>query len=336
MANDDPTPGGQGDQFDQLGGEEGSGFVPPSEETTDALLGAVGFDERAADFSGMIDLGDRYLGMRTADAGEKLKIARAVERYGDVGADCVAHAVNDLLSDGLTPVAFITYFGVKERDEAVAGEVATGIAEGAEQAGILLFGGRMGVKPDVLTGVDLVGTAAGVGNPSDVYSGEAAEGDRLVGFPSSGIHSAGLETARSVLLEEYEYADTVPGADTETIADRLLRPTRLYTYLTDHLRDSIVHAAVQITDGGFQSLSQMGEYRYSITDPLEPQPVFDLIQDTGDLDTETMYRTFTMGTGFVVAVPESAANELVSETDGEIVGIVERGSGIAIRGLEIE
>ncbi|HOV52200.1 MAG TPA: AIR synthase-related protein, partial [Methanothrix sp.] len=43
---------------------------------------------------------------------------------------------------------------------------------------------------------------------------------------------------------------------------------------------------------------------FEITDPLEPQPIFHLLQELGDVDDAEMYRTFNMGMGFVIVVPE--------------------------------
>lgn len=321
------------DQFDRLGAEDESAMVEPTEEMTDALLGAVGHDG-AADFAGMIDIGERYLGLRATGVGPKLALARELESYAGVGTDCVALAVNDLVADGLTPVAFVNYLGVEAPDEDLARRIGSGLAEGAEQAGMLLLGGEMSVKPDVISGFDLVGTAAGIADPDQVFDGEAATGDRLVGFPASGIHAAGIETARRVLAEEHSYDDPLPG-ESGTIGDALLQPTRLYSHLLGPLRETTVHAAVHLGEGGWTALQQMGEYQYSVTEPLEPNPIFALLQEAGDLDPATLYRTFTMGTGFVVAAPESAATELVSVTDGQIIGVVERGSGVSIRGVEV-
>jgi len=41
---------------------------------------------------------------------------------------------------------------------------------------------------------------------------------------------------------------------------------------------------------------------------LEPQPIFGFLQKLGDVDDIEMYRTFNMGMGFVVVVPEEEAS----------------------------
>jgi phosphoribosylformylglycinamidine cyclo-ligase len=48
-----------------------------------------------------------------------------------------------------------------------------------------------------------------------------------------------------------------------------------------------------------------------------------------------MHRTFNMGTGFVAAVDPDAAASLAEAVDGRVIGRVEAGEGVAIRGLEL-
>jgi phosphoribosylformylglycinamidine cyclo-ligase len=49
-----------------------------------------------------------------------------------------------------------------------------------------------------------------------------------------------------------------------------------------------------------------------------------------------MHRTFNMGTGFVAALPEDDA-ETVADTleDARVIGRVESGDSVAVRGLEL-
>jgi phosphoribosylformylglycinamidine cyclo-ligase len=81
----------------------------------------------------------------------------------------------------------------------------------------------------------------------------------------------------------------------------------------------------------------MGSYRYSITDPFEAQPVFEFVQQEGEVTDEEMHRTFNMGTGFVAAVPEADAEEIVGDSeDARVVGEVADGDeAVAVRGLEL-
>jgi phosphoribosylformylglycinamidine cyclo-ligase len=61
---------------------------------------------------------------------------------------------------------------------------------------------------------------------------------------------------------------------------------------------------------------------FQIENLPKPQPIFDLIQATGNVSAAEMYRVFNMGIGFCVVVPN----------DAEIVDLVQR--SFVARGFE--
>ncbi|MFB6068341.1 MAG: phosphoribosylformylglycinamidine cyclo-ligase [Halobacterium sp.] len=309
--------------------------IEDSEAATAALVGAVSGVADTTEYAGLVDLGDRYLALATDGVGTKLLVAEAVEDHSTVGIDCVAMNVNDLVAAGVEPAAFVDYLAVDEPSEQREAELGEGLAAGAEEAGMALVGGETAVMPEVVKGFDLAGTVAGLATEDDLFPGEADAGDALVGFPSSGIHSNGLTLAREAAHREGGFDEPFPGDGYETVGEALLEPTRIYAYLLEHLRDVDVHAAAHVTGGGWTNLERMGEYRYEITNPHPAQAVFEYVQDAGNVSDEEMHRTFNMGTGFVVALPEADAEALAAETDGEIVGRVEDGDEVAIRGLSL-
>jgi phosphoribosylformylglycinamidine cyclo-ligase len=63
--------------------------------------------------------------------------------------------------------------------------------------------------------------------------------------------------------------------------------------------------------------------------------VFEFVREEGNVSEEEMHRTFNMGTGFVAALAPEDAESLAEETDGRIIGRVEEGSGVSIRGLDL-
>ena len=307
--------------------------IAESEAATAALVGAVG--ESAGDYAGLLDIGDRYLGLATDGVGTKLLVAEALADYSTVGIDCIAMNANDLVAAGVRPVAFVDYLAVDEPDERFAEQIGDGLAEGAARAGVELVGGETAVMPEVVKGLDLAGTCAGLAAKDAILPGHADVGDALVGVPSSGIHSNGLTLARTAVTREGDYTDPCPFGDYDTLGEALLEPTRIYTDLLDPMREHGVNAAAHVTGGGWTNLDRLGDHRYAVDDPFDPQPVFDYVQETGNVSDEEMHRTFNMGTGFVAALPPSNAEELAAAVDGRVVGRVEDGEGVAIRGLEL-
>lgn len=312
--------------------------VEASEAATAALIDATG--EFAGDYAGLVDLGDRYLALATDGVGTKLLVAEAVGDYSTIGVDCVAMNANDLVAQGVRPVAFVDYLAVEAPDEETAAEIGEGLRRGGDLAGVALVGGETAVMPEVIRGLDLAGTCAGLADAEDVFPGAAQPGDALVGWPSSGVHSNGLTLAREAATRDHDYADPFPPDSDRSIAEVLLEPTRIYADLREPLRDRTTHAAAHVTGGGWTNLARMGAFRYVVDDPFDAQPVFGFLQAEGEISDAEMHRTFNMGTGFVAALPPTEADALAAETDdGRVIGHVEETPGedgvVAIRGLEL-
>jgi phosphoribosylformylglycinamidine cyclo-ligase len=321
--------------------------VEASEAATGALLAAADDAVEQTAYAGLIDIGDRYLGLATDGVGTKLLVARALDDYSTIGIDCVAMNANDLVAAGVEPVAFVDYLAVDAPDDRVAAEIGEGLAAGAERAGVSLLGGETAVMPDVITDLDLAGTCAGTAAMDAVFRGEARPGDALVGWPSSGIHSNGLTLAREAVTRDHAYTDPAPFDPARSLGEVLLEPTRIYTDLLDPMRDAGVRAAAHVTGGGWTNLLRMGDHRFEVDDPFDPQPVFDFVQEAGSVADLEMYRTFNMGTGFVAACHADEAAALAERTDGRVIGSVEAADGdgdagadadggtVAVRGLEL-
>ena len=307
--------------------------IDASDAATAALVEAVGDSE--GDYAGLLDIGDRYLALATDGVGTKLLVAEALGDYSTVGIDCIAMNVNDLVAAGVRPVAFVDYLAVDEPDELFAEQVGEGLSQGAEIADLELVGGETAVMPEVVTGLDLAGTCAGLAAKEAVFDGVAEPGDRLVGWRSSGIHSNGLTLAREATTRSHAYADPCPFDGYETLGEALLEPTRIYTDLLDPMRAHGVRGAAHVTGGGWTNLQRLGEHGYVIEDPFDPQPVFEFVQSAGNVSDKEMHRTFNMGTGFVAALDPDAATGLAAATGGRVIGRVEAGESVSIRGLEL-
>ena len=211
--NEDP---GEGEEPDRLTYSTVGVDIAESEAATEALVSAVGaFD--TSDYAGLVDIGDRYLALATDGVGTKLLVAEAIGDYSTVGIDCIAMNANDLVAAGIDPVAFVDYLAVEQPDEAVAEQIGQGLSEGAQRAGIALVGGETAVMPEVVTGLDLAGTCAGLAPKDGLFSGKASPGDALVGWPSSGIHSNGLTLAREAVTRRHDYDDPFPEWEDRTI-----------------------------------------------------------------------------------------------------------------------
>jgi len=261
-------------------------------------------------YAGLLDMGSFALAMTTDGVGSKVLIANALQKWDTVGIDCIAMNVNDLYAIGAEPIAFVDYLAVEKVDPERAAQIAIGLRKGAELSNMTIVGGETATLPEIIRGFDLAGTAIGVVDKDKVVTGEKIRvGDVLVGVPSSGLHSNGYTLARRIVAEsKYTYFDRMPGNDT-TIGEELLIPTRIYHEIVELVRKCDVHGLAHITGSGLLKLHRITPLGFEIFDPLEPQPVFRLLQELGNVDDAEMYQTFNMGMGFLVVVVEDEAKE---------------------------
>ena len=275
------------------------------------------------------------IAISTDGVGTKLLVAEAVGQFDTVGIDCVAMNVNDVLCVGARPVALVDYVALEESTPEMLGPLGQGLARGCELAGVTCPGGELAQVREMLRGVhpgravDLVGTAIGTVALDRVLTGDAVRsGDVLLGLESSGLHSNGFTLARHALLGEGRLAldAHVPELGT-TLADELLRPTRIYVKPVLAVLEAglPVHALAHITgDGLFNLVRTARPVGFDIERWPEPKPIFSLVQKLGGVPTAEMYRAFNMGVGFALVVaPDGAdAARRSLEAAGETVHVL--------------
>lgn len=287
-------------------------------------------------YAGLIEFGEYALGLATDGVGSKVLIANEMRRWNTVGIDCIAMNVNDLLAIGAEPLSFVDYLAIAKPDEKVMSQIGEGLQRGAELSRMTIVGGETATLPEIINGFDLAGTCLGAVRKDSIITGEKiVEGDVLVGVPSSGLHSNGYTLARRIIERSaYDYHDPAPYNPETTIGDELLIPTRIYIEILDAIEQCDVHGLAHITGSGLLKLRRITGLGFDIHSPLEPQPIFGLLQELGGVEDLEMYRTFNMGMGFLIVLPESDARLVAEITGGRVVGkIVD--SGIKVGELEI-
>ena len=242
------------------------------------------------------------IALSTDGVGTKLVVAEQLGRWDTVGIDCVAMNVNDVVCVGAVPLAMVDYLAVDRADPDVAGAIGTGLARGAELAGVEIVGGELAQLGELINGLDLAGACFGTVALDSLVTGASIEpGDPVIGLPSSGLHSNGYTLARSALAE-------IPVDDERLgrpLGDVLLEPTEIYVKpVVELLRSELdVRGLAHITSGGLDNLLRLeAEVGYEIDDPLPVPEIFTLILELGDVSDEEMHEVFNMGCGFCVVV----------------------------------
>ncbi|NHW23960.1 MAG: phosphoribosylformylglycinamidine cyclo-ligase [Archaeoglobales archaeon] len=286
-------------------------------------------------YAGVIEVGDFGIAITTDGVGTKILVGIAMKKYNTLGIDCVAANVNDLLAIGAEPLAMVDYIAMQKIDEEIIAEIAKGLEEGCRIANITLVGGETATLPDMIKGFDLAGTALGVVRKDRIITGkDVRPGDVIMALPSSGIHCNGLTLARKVIeASGLSYFDKF---GEKTIGEELLTPTRIYMEVLDIIKNCEVHGLAHITGGAFRKLKRLRkDVKYVIDSPLKPQEIFRFIQKLGNVDELEMYRTYNMGMGFLIIVPEESVS-CVEKFGAKRVGYVEEGEGVFVRDLRLD
>ena len=258
----------------------------------------------------------------TDGVGTKLKLAFLMDKHDTVGIDCVAMCVNDIVCGGAAPMFFLDYIACGKNHPARIADIVSGITEGCRQAECALVGGETAEMPGFypVDEYDLAGFSVGIVDEEKIIDGKKlAAGDVLVGLASSGVHSNGFSLVRKVLdVEHADLTSPVEQLGGKSLGEALLTPTRIYVKAIKALLKAgiDIHAVSHITGGGFyENVPRM------MTDGLTARiqlssfpklPIFQLIQDKGNIPERDMYNTFNMGIGMILALPDGQAQQALS------------------------
>ena len=258
----------------------------------------------------------------TDGVGTKLRLAQLMDKHDTIGIDCVAMCVNDIICGGAAPLFFLDYIACGKNDPARIAEIVTGITEGCRQSECALVGGETAEHPGLMPDddYDVAGFSVGIVDEEKIIDGKRlAQGDVLIGLASTGVHSNGFSLVRKVLdVEHADLTSPVEQLGGKSLGEALLTPTRIYVKAIKALLKAGVdiHAVSHITGGGFyENVPRM------MTDGLTARiqlssfpklPIFQLIQDKGNIPERDMYNTFNMGIGMILALPDGQAQQALS------------------------
>ena len=281
-------------------------------------------------FAGMFEIPKGYknpvMVSGTDGVGTKLDVAFQMKKYDTVGIDCVAMSVNDILCCGVQTSFFLDYIACGKLEADVAADLVKGVADGCVDTGCALLGGETAEMPGFydVGKYDLAGFGVGVGEKKEMIDGSAIkEGDVLIGLSSTGVHSNGFSLVRK-LVQNFDDPFIVDGKDTgKKIGEVLLTPTRIYVKPVMEVLGKYrkaIHGMVHVTGGGFyENIPRMypkakegKKQLISIIkrDSWDIPPVFgELIRPGADLNT--IYNTFNMGIGMVLAVNAKEADAVL-------------------------
>jgi len=285
-----------------------------------------------ANFAGMRD---PVLVASIDSVGTKLKIAFALDRHDTVGADMVNHCVNDIAVVGARPLFFLDYIGCEKLEPRVFDQLLRGLARACRAAKCALIGGETAQLGDMYRKgeYDLAGCIVGLVDRSKIIDGRKIKpGDAILGLPSNGLHTNGYSLARRILFEKMKLKPNsrLPGSTTR-IGNELLREHKNYQPLLTKAPSGVLKGLAHITGGGLidnlprvlpKNCDAVIETR---SWPLPP--IFQALQQNGNVDRKEMYQVFNMGIGMAAIVAERDAKRAMSILGAQRIGRIERGTG---------
>ena len=262
----------------------------------------------------------------TDGVGTKTLVAAEMGIYNTVGEDLLNHCVNDILTIGAKPLFMLDYIGVGKLNSSNMTELISGLVKACKETGCSLIGGEMAEMPEIYgdSHFDLVGTIVGVVEQDRILEGKNIKsGDILIGLASNGLHTNGFTLARSILFEDMSITEYNSALDS-ILGEELLRVHKCYLNSVEPLlSQNLVSGLAHITGGGIE-----GNTSRLLSDGLslqidwnswQPQPIFELIRETGEVPEKEMHKTFNMGIGFVVVCSEKNVDRVtqLARNNGE-------------------
>jgi phosphoribosylformylglycinamidine cyclo-ligase len=321
-------------------GEELVTRIGPAAKATrrpgaDADLGGFGglFDLKAAGFK------DPILVSGTDGVGTKLKLAIDTRKFDGIGQDLVAMCVNDIVVQGAEPLFFLDYYATGKLDVDAAAITVGGIARACKESGCALIGGETAEMPGLYAkgDFDLAGFTVGAVERDGILPklDTMQEGDVLIGFASSGVHSNGYSLVRKVVEKSGLGLDAPSPFGGGSLGEALLTPTRLYVKpALAAMKTGGVKGLAHITGGGItDNLPRClpdgldGEVNL---DSVAVLPVFQWLAKQAGIAESEMLRTFNCGIGMVAVVDEKDADAVIAAFgDGVRIGKLVKGDGEA-------
>ncbi len=250
----------------------------------------------------------------TDGVGTKILIAKKMGNFHTIGQDLVAMCANDILCCGAKPLFFLDYIACGKLDPGKIKNVVDSISEACKLAGCSLIGGETAEMPGVykVDDIDLAGFIVGIVDRKKIINkSNVKKDDRIIGIGSSGPHSNGYSLIRKIidcknldLNKDYRIGD-----ESKSLGDILLTPTTIYYDFLDSIFGKInIHAIANITGGGFyENIARVlpeGLKANIDSKSFTVSPIFDFLQENGNIRTDEMFKVFNMGIGMVLVINE--------------------------------
>ena len=135
-----------------------------------------------------------------------------------------------MITCGAKPLYFLDYVSCVKLDDRVA-DIMVGVLKGCEIAGVELIGGETAEHGKFAKDIDLAGFCTGIVEKNEIIDGSLIKrGDKIIGLPSSGLHSNGYSLINDML---WRHKITFNHSYIGKPMPELLTPTTIYAKQID-------------------------------------------------------------------------------------------------------
>ena len=288
----------------------------------------IGADTSLEGFGGCFDLSktsfkNPVLIAATDGVGTKLEIAQTMNMHYNIGIDLVAMCVNDVLSQGAEPLFFLDYFASNKLNPKIIKEIIEGIVEGCIQSGAALIGGETAEMPGIYNSniYDVAGFCVGaIERESLIKKTNVKEGNIVLAYKSSGVHSNGFSLIRKLIKENnINLQGLAPYDDNAILGNSLLIPTKIYANVIKKiLKFNGVNGIAHITGGGLitnppRAFSNNLAIEINLNSWKLPK-VFSWLKNLGSIPDNELLKVFNCGIGMLVFVNTYSVNDILKES----------------------
>lgn len=254
--------------------------------------------------------------LKSEEPGSKQKLAMEYGYTESICHDMVNHLVNDIIVMGAKPLAVLDTIVCGKAEKDTINTFVKGIAAACRENDCSLVGGETSIQPQVVQEGTyiLTSTIVGIADKSHVIDGSGVEEDDIVlAIASNGLHTNGYSLVR-LLMDRYPEIklERIEGL---TFVEQIMKPhLPYYKCLREFFGKDIYHGLAHITGGGIE-----GNLCRIIPDGLcasidlsciEILPVFQFIQEKGNISDREMLATFNCGVGMCVVVSPQYAKRV--------------------------
>ncbi|MFN4182105.1 MAG: phosphoribosylformylglycinamidine cyclo-ligase, partial [bacterium] len=246
---------------------------------------------------------DDYLVACADGVGTKIELYLQWGNLRWAGWDCVAMCVDDLVTTGAEPFAFLDYFASSTVQPDVFQKVLEGVLEACHFCQMALIGGETAEMPGFYSEnlFDMVGFAIGWVKRERLLEPKkkVRPGNLLLGIPSTGLHSNGFSLVRRLLaMKAFSLEDILP-EEKKPLGEILTFPTRIYApfllKLLTRFPGDILGLA-HITGGGIPDnlvrILPVNACAMLYSTSFSPPPIFSFLQKKGNIPDEEMWKVF--------------------------------------------